>query len=1378
LENVKQNIFLEKRWQVAHLKEVKNRAGNRYSPKLNVSLPIAEIFDGISRTENFYIEVRRHYGTLNREFRRVSSKYENKEVQKLYKILELEISNLSNILKDIKEYNTRVIPWKKINHLSEKANTTCSKFSEKLRNEKEKTEQRNTRDKDDKQGYHPSVLEKIGYEIHYLYEIQKELRFFEEFSLNTKAKLSNTPFLLLMGVAGTGKTHLLCDVIENRLTHREPLPTVLVFGELFTASEEPFEQIIQQLDIKLSKEQFLQLLNEAGKKSSCRALLIIDALNETSQSNFWKKNLNKVIIEIKKYPDIALSISMRTGFEDEVLTKKQRKFFIYEEHKGFQFREWEAVSKFFKEFRLPMPEIPLLTPEFQHPLFLLLFCKAFQDRTKKNKGKNQRQIFRGHEGATYIFEAFIDSVSKHISKQFCISNDKNKNIWDLVIEKIAEEMVIQGGDRISESKVSVIIKNAFPLIDYNHFIKELDRNLLLIRVPRYSIKKESYDGFDFRFPFQKFSDHLISRYLFKKYEKEFGITKKNIITAKKFFSRRRKLGKFLSKSWNRGIIEALSVQCPEQLKGIEFIEIAPYLKKERSLFQTSQEAFIESLIWRNPKAISQSTTVKISNFINKKMLKLILEEPYYCGLVSQILNALISLAPIMDHPLNADFFHKHLSTLSMPVRDAWWSTFLHYQYNNKEAVDRLIEWGWSDQEKTHINDESIRLCSVILVWFLTTPNRFVRDKSTKALVSLLTGRLNVMLALLQQFKDVNDPYVSERLYAVAYGCSLRSKNKNEELKNLAQWVYNNVFKNGNPPVHILLRDYARGVIEVALKQNLSLQINKNKIRPPYNSKWFNRIPSEKFLRNKYYPKEFTNDKIKDHGFLDIWSSVMYNYGPLGDFGNYVLNHAVSHWSGRRLNGKEINRKVLLEEFINGLTRPQKELYEKATNPFFGVDIKNIIFSIKYVSQDKEIFHEEKIEQYEKKQKNDMEKVIDAFENSLSIEKKKLFEKEIKPYLDDSGKIKDPLERFNTSLAQRWVFQRVVKLGWKPKLHGEFDNHMNSYRYPGRSENKPERIGKKYQWIALHELLAIISDNFEFKEESWSNKIGKYEGPWQLSIRDVDPSCILKDFPKEKSPDVPYFNKNDVKCQYNAWSKIISDSKWLKKTQDIPYPKKFIELTDDQGYKWIALKRFIEWQDETPPEQEKYDLPTRTLWYIIKSYLIRNRDRDKVFQWARKQHFIRNLMPESHEIFNVFLGEYPWASSFLYHNTPYYHHDGWADRDKKIPAKILVTDDKYSSSSLKTDCSNNEQINVNLPTKLIVDEMKLTQIYTDGRFFNRKGEIVAFDPGIFDNNMSGQILIRKDRLCSFLIRKDYALIWTLIGEKNMMGSFFSFILTPI
>lgn len=1333
------NRFLDKRWQKAHLEKIKGRAGNRYTPELNVNLPIAEIFDGISRTENFYTSVRRHYGKLNRKFDDVSNKYEDEDSQKLYQNLEGEISQLAKTLDKLKEYNTEKISWDKLNKRANKAIGALWKLSAKLREEKDKSKK-----------FHSNIYYHLG-------EVQKELRFFEELSSSTKAKLSNSPLLFLTGKAGTGKTHLLCDVVESRIVDKK-MSAILIFGELFATSKDPFEQIIRQLNLEnINKSQFLRLLNDAGKQSNCRTILVIDALNETRQKNFWKRNLNKVVDEIKKYPNIALVVSVRTGFEEEVITKKLKKDFIDEEHRGFEFREWEAVNKFFKAFQLPLPEIPLLMPEFQHPLFLLLFCKAFQERTKQNKNKKQKQIFRGHEGATYIFESFVDGVSRKIAKQFGISTEAGKNIWDTVIEKIATEMVNQNDDRISEDQVIGLVKEAYPSIDYDKFIKELEKNLLIVKVPRYSEEKNDYDGFDFRFPFQKFSDHLIGRYIFKKYEEEFGKSNKNLQTAKKFFSKRRKLGKFLADSWSGGIVEALSIQCPEYLKGSELAEVAPYLKDS----YVAQDAFVESLIWRNPDAFSTDRKNTLA-YINSKIIRTEVDH-------NNLLNAFLAVAPIPNHPFNADFLHKHLSKFSMAKRDSWWSTFLHYQHGEKTAVNRLIEWGWSRQDKTHINDDSIRLCSVALCWFLTTPNRFLRDKATKALVALLTNRLSVVLALLKQFEDVNDFYVVERLYAVAYGCAIRSRSDKKGLKLLSKWIYGAIFKQGNPPAHILLRDYARGIIEVALHEKVNISIDRKKIEPPYNSNWSKKVPSEKSLKNKYYPESFFQGKTVDRGFIDVWSSVMSDFRTLGDFGNYVLNYAVTHWSGRRLNGEDTNLNILFNNFKDDLTKKQKELLEKATNPFFGIDASSIRTMIKYryiSPSEVEKVDEEKVKQQERKQQKEMKKAHIDFRNSLSEKKKKFFDKKIKPFLDDRGSINDPKKYFNTGLGQRWVFNRVVQLGWKPELHGEFDKFIGP---ASRYEHKAERIGKKYQWIALHELLARVSDNFEFKEESWSEKAGKYEGPWQLSIRDIDPSCILKEFPNEKLENIPVFSNTEIQNQYDAWNEEISDSAWLKKTNDLPNPKQVIEFVDDQENIWVTLEGSVDWQEKTPPEQEEYNQPTQRLWYMVKSYLVYEKDKDKIFRWAKQQHFMGRWMPESHEFYRAYLGEYPWAPAFFYLNIPYHHHDGWTDKaeNRKIPVKILVTDDQYLSSGSSIDCSTNHAISVKLPAKFIVDGMKLTQKHIDGRFFDGS-ELVAFDPSVFNDNAPKHVLIRKDKLNEFLKRKGYAIFWTLLGEKNMIG----------
>ena len=237
---------------------------------------------------------------------------------------------------------------------------------------------------------------------------------------------------------------------------------------------------------------------------------------------------------------------------------------------------------------------------------------------------------------------------------------------------------------------------------------------------------------------------------------------------------------------------------------------------------------------------------------------------------------------------------------------------------------------------------------------------------------------------------------------------------------------------------------------------------------------------------------------------------------------------------------------------------------------------------------------------------------------------------------------------------------------------------------------------------------------------------------------------------------------------------ISDLCWLKKTNDLPSPKKILEFRDDNGINWLLLSGFVEWQEDTPPEIEKYQLPTRRLWYIIQSYLVSKKDVKKVFDWARGQNFMGRWMPESHQFYNVFLGEYPWAPAFIYYNIPYYNHDGWTDnaKSKKMPAKVLITDDEYLSSGSSIDCSTNETISVKLPAKWLVDNMNLNQPYIDGRFFDQNGDLIVFDPTLFEEDYPRVLLIKKDRFCRFLDNKGYSILWILLGEKNMIGGRYS------
>ena len=67
--------------------------------------------------------------------------------------------------------------------------------------------------------------------------------------------------------------------------------------------------------------------------------------------------------------------------------------------------------------------------------------------------------------------------------------------------------------------------------------------------------------------------------------------------------------------------------------------------------------------------------------------------------------------------------------------------------------------------------------------------------------------------------------------------------------------------------------------------------------------------------------------------------------------------------------------------------------------------------------------------------------------------------------------------FDLKLTQRYVLKRVFELGWTTERFGNFDQ-FDLERPVARDAAKPERIGKKYQWMAYHEILAYIADHYQ------------------------------------------------------------------------------------------------------------------------------------------------------------------------------------------------------------------------------------------------------------------------------------------------------------
>lgn len=197
------------------------------------------------------------------------------------------------------------------------------------------------------------------------------LNFIEKYK--TALEIAKNQYLILVGEAGVGKSHLFADIIKHRAKNNQQ--SILILGQHLIESKDPWAQILNLLGFaKFNKYEFLGALNSKAQANSNKIIIFIDAINEGAGKDFWKNFIISFIEDIKKYECLSVAFSIRSSYFEYMIPKELSKICVIN-HDGFSGIKYDAMQVFFDYYKLPHPTIPLLNPEFSNPLFLKLFCK-------------------------------------------------------------------------------------------------------------------------------------------------------------------------------------------------------------------------------------------------------------------------------------------------------------------------------------------------------------------------------------------------------------------------------------------------------------------------------------------------------------------------------------------------------------------------------------------------------------------------------------------------------------------------------------------------------------------------------------------------------------------------------------------------------------------------------------------------------------------------------------------------------------------------------------------------------------------------------------------------------------------------------------------
>ncbi len=510
-----------------------------------------------------------------------------------------------------------------------------------------------------------------------------------------------------------------------------------------------------------------------------------------------------------------------------------------------------------------------------------------------------------------------------------------------------------------------------------------------------------------------------------------------------------------------------------------------------------------------------------------------------------------------------------------------------------------------------------------------------------------------------------------------------------------------------------------------------------------------------------------------------------------DFAHYVIGRKLN-WLSLRLNEPTWqSQKEIQDQFLVALTKQQKSawLAYQAASERTRIQIRLISDKVFADLPDEEL--REILEMWGADDNHKVAEVYQRLPRLLEVEReiaqldeslthaeeqfiqtlddarKAVYRTEIQPFMQDSAPRRDP-PRCSPSEAQRWIIKRVFNMGWTRERFGIFDHYQVGFN--GRDAYKPERIGKKYQWLAYHEFLARLADNFQFREESSSHAASnRYVGSWQIGVRDIDPSCVLKSKVEDDDSSASAWW---VPCVYDSWGSPVDDVTWLKSTDDLPDIPSLIDIVNPQeDSRWLTLHGFYKWEQPIPSDQDRYEISRRDIFYLLQGYLVHKSDIDRVYDWARQQDFFGRWMPEGRDFYRLYFGGLYWSPAYKYHDDPYMGSSGWQTvsgrNNYQIPKPILPLTETYNVERGTFDCSIDEGYSIIVPIKQLIDEMGLHWNGIEGCFFDRTGQLVACDPSVQEPG-PGVLLVRRDRFLEFLEEQGYAVLWTLLGEKNLIG----------
>ena len=450
--------YLGRSWFEHQISDATIAAGPRYTPDLNVRVPIADAFDALGNTPAWRRKRLEDLKALRKEAehftRRAAERTKSDEIVEATSRMSAAVPLLESACKVLEGLITSErYDRDNLNAAKRAIAGSAEAIAEArlaLRGELETKHGANAPESVGFRQFQAEYMVSFPAEDYdCVTELATLLRDESQFLDSSLSDAVSTGVLLVTGVTGAGKTHAVCDAAKQRLDAN--LLSVVCLGQQLVSGEvsEQLRQIFG-LPGDVGREQMLAALDCAGESSHEPLVLFIDALNEREPRSAWKSDLATFVEQLRRYRWLRLCLTCRTTYLNAVIPPGFQAPTV--EHKGFSGVEFEACFAFFSHWELEPPSVPLLQPQYANPLFLKMICIGL---SRSGRGNGSKLL-----SLSDVVEMLLTSAEQSAEEELDI--DIRARLVHQAIEAVLVEMRGGRGLRLSWNRADKVINSLLP----------------------------------------------------------------------------------------------------------------------------------------------------------------------------------------------------------------------------------------------------------------------------------------------------------------------------------------------------------------------------------------------------------------------------------------------------------------------------------------------------------------------------------------------------------------------------------------------------------------------------------------------------------------------------------------------------------------------------------------------------------------------------------------------------------------------------------------------------------------------------------------------------------------------------------------------------